>query len=272
MYFPDEKLFLKLAEKGNLIPVYREFLADMETPVSAFRKIDTSPFGFLLESVERGGNIGRYSFLGSDPRTIFRSRGRQVTLIQDGETTEYSVEGNPLDELARLISKYKPVELPELHRFTGGAVGYIAYDVIQYIEDIPQRNEDDLLLPELYFLITDTVLIFDHVNRTLKVVSNAVVDSSPRQAYREAIARIDRVVGFDGQHVRSSAGPGSPLSRHQAGVQAGGPQVERIHSGGGHHSGCPLPEAGDVVLRSPVRRVPVAAGDQPFPLHVLSQV
>jgi anthranilate synthase component 1 len=195
---------LKLAEKGNLIPVYREFLADMETPVSAFRKIDTSPFGFLLESVERGGNIGRYSFLGSDPRTIFRSRGRQVTLIQDGETTEYSVEGNPLDELARLISKYKPVELPELHRFTGGAVGYIAYDVIQYIEDIPQRNEDDLLLPELYFLITDTVLIFDHVNRTLKVVSNAVVDSSPRQAYREAIARIDRVVGMLSRSLQAS--------------------------------------------------------------------
>jgi len=196
MYFPDEKLFLKLAEKGNLVPVYREFLADMETPVSAFRKIDSSPFGFLLESVERGGNIGRYSFVGSDPRIIFKSRGKQVTLIQDGEVKEYSVEGNPLDELAGLISGYKAVELPELHRFTGGAVGYIAYDVIQYIEDIPQRNEDDLLLPELYFLMTDTVLIFDHVNRTLKVVSNAHIDSSPQEAYREAIARIDRVVGM----------------------------------------------------------------------------
>ncbi len=205
MYSPDEKLFLKLAEKGNLIPVYREFLADMETPVSAFRKIDTSPFGFLLESVEPGGNIGRYSFLGSDPRVIFRSKGKQVTLIQDGVAKEYSIEGNPLDELARLISQYRAVELPELHRFTGGAVGYVAYDAIQYIEDIPQRNEDDLLLPELYFLITDTVLIFDHVNRTLKVVSNAVIDGSPAQAYREAIARIDRAVGMLSRPLQPSA-------------------------------------------------------------------
>jgi len=196
MYVPDEKQFLKLAEKGNLIPVYREFLADMETPVSAFRKIDSSPFGFLLESVERGGNIGRYSFLGSDPRTIFKSKGQKVTIIDNGVAREYTVDGNPLDELARLISQYKAVEVPELHRFTGGAVGYISYDVIQYIEDIPQENEDDLLLSELYFLITDTVLIFDHVKRTLKVVSNAYIDSSPEQAYREAIARIDRIVGM----------------------------------------------------------------------------
>jgi anthranilate synthase component 1 len=196
MYFPDEKLFLKLAEKGNIVPVFREFLADMETPVSAFRKIDSSPFGFLLESVERGGNIGRYSFLGSDPRIIFKSKGKQITLVENGVVREYSIEGNPLDELAGIIARYKAVELPELHRFTGGAVGYISYDVIQYIEDIPQRNEDDLPLPELYFLITDTVLIFDHVNRTLKVVSNALIDSSPERAYREAIARIDRFVGM----------------------------------------------------------------------------
>ena len=167
MYVPDEKLFLELAKKGNVVPVYREFLADMETPVSAFRKIDTSPFGFLLESVEGGGRIGRYSFLESDPRIIFKSRGKQITLIQDGEVKEYEAEGNPLDELARLISRYKSVELPGLERFTGGAVGYIAYDVIQYIEDIPQRNPDDLLLPELFFLITDTLLIFDHPRRHL---------------------------------------------------------------------------------------------------------
>jgi len=204
MYFPDEKSFLKLAEKGNVVPVYREFLADMETPVSAFRKIDTSPHGFLLESVERGGNIGRYSFLGSDPRIIFKSRGRDITLVEDGHVKEYSVEGNPLDELSRLISRYKAVELPELHRFTGGAVGYIAYDVIQYIEDIPQQNPDDLQLPELYFLITDTVLIFDHVNRTLKVVSNALIDSSPSEAYREAIGRIDRAVGMLSRPLQAS--------------------------------------------------------------------
>ena len=194
MYTPDFEKFKRLANKGNLIPVYREFVADMETPVSAFKKIDNSQFGFLLESVEGGEKIGRYSFIGSNPDIIFRSRGREICLVRKGKEERYTVEGNPLDELEKLMKQYQLVEVEGLPRFLGGAVGYISYDAIQYIEDVPQLNPDDLDMPELYFMITDTILIFDHINHTIKVVSNAHVDIDPQSAYTQATEKIDRLV------------------------------------------------------------------------------
>jgi anthranilate synthase component I len=194
MYTPDFENFKRLANKGNLIPVYREFVADMETPVSAFKKIDNSEFGFLLESVEGGEKIARYSFLGSNPDIIFRSRGKEITLVRKGKEERYTVDGNPLDELEKLMKQYQLVEVDGLPRFLGGAVGYISYDAIQYIEDVPQQNPDDLDMPELYFMITDTILIFDHIKHTIKVVSNAHVDIDPQSAYARATAKIDRLV------------------------------------------------------------------------------
>ena len=196
MYTPDFNQFKKLTNKGNLIPVYREFVADMETPVSAFKSIDGSDFGFLLESVEGGEKIARYSFIGSNPNIVFSSRGREITLIRDGRKSVYTIDGNPLDELQKLMSQYQLVEVEGLPRFLGGAVGYISYDVIQYIEDIPQQNPDDLKLPEMVFMITDTILIFDHVNHTIKVVSNAHVDADPQSAYSDAVKKIDRIVAM----------------------------------------------------------------------------
>jgi len=201
MYTPDKERFIELAKRGNLVPVYREFMADMETPVSAFAKIDRRPggapghdYGFLLESVEGGEKIARYSFLGSGPSVIFRARGREVTLIEDGRETTTTCDGSPIDELEKLLGRYRVVELPELPRFFGGAVGYFAYDVIQYIEDIPQKNPDDLELPELAFMITDTICIFDHINHTIRVVSNAHVEDDPAAAYEAACRKIDRLV------------------------------------------------------------------------------
>jgi anthranilate synthase component 1 len=194
MYTPSKERFIELAKRGNLVPVYREFMADMETPVSAFAKIDRHDHGFLLESVEGGEKIARYSFLGSGPSVIFRARGREVTLVEDGRTTTTTCEGSPLDELEKLLGRYRVVELPELPRFFGGAVGYFAYDVIQYIEEIPQENPDDLELPELAFMITDTICIFDHINHTIRVVSNAHVEDDPATAYEAACRKIDRLV------------------------------------------------------------------------------
>jgi len=141
MYYPSEREFLNLAKKGNLIPVYREFIADMETPVSAFNKIDRGKFGYLLESVEGGEHIARYSFLGSNPSIIFKAKGRHITLIDHGRLREYDVQGNPLDELSRILGEYKAVEIPGLPRFSGGAVGYVSYDAIRYMEKIPCKNE-----------------------------------------------------------------------------------------------------------------------------------
>ena len=194
MYYPDKERFIELAAQGNLVPVYREFMADMETPVSAFSKIDRADHGFLLESVEGGEKIARYSFLGSDPSVIFRSRGREVTLVEHGKTTTHTCDGSPLDELERLLGRYRVVELPELPRFFGGWVGYFAYDAIQYIEALPQRNPDDLELPELYFMMTDTILIFDHINHTIRVVSNAHIEDDPATAYVAACRTIDKII------------------------------------------------------------------------------
>ncbi len=194
MYYPSEREFLKLAKQGNLIPVYREFIADMETPVSAFNKIDRGKFAYLLESVEGGEHVGRYSFLGSSPSIIFKVKGQNVTLIDHGRLREYKVDGNPLDELARILGKYKVVELPGLPRFSGGAVGYVGYDAIRYIEDIPRNNPDDLDLPDLYFMITDTILIFDHINQTIKVVYNVDVGHDPEEAYKRAQRKITGIV------------------------------------------------------------------------------
>jgi anthranilate synthase component 1 len=208
MYTPGKERFIELAKTGNLVPVYREFMADMETPVSAFAKLDRGPavsaggpavsadgeYAFLLESVEGGEKIARYSFLGSGPSVVFRSRGRAVTLVEDGRAKTYTCEGSPLDELEKLLGRYTVVELPELPRFFGGAVGYFAYDVIQYIEDIPQTNPDDLELPELAFMITDTICIFDHINHTIRVVSNAHVEDDAAAAYDAACRKIDKIV------------------------------------------------------------------------------
>ena len=194
MYYPSEREFLKLAKEGNLIPVYREFIADMETPVSAFNKIDRSKFGYLLESVEGGEHVGRYSFLGSNPSIIFKVKGQHVTLIDHGRLREYDVEGNPLDELQRILGEYKVVELPNLPRFAGGAVGYVSYDAIRYIEDIPNSNLDDQNLPDLYLMITDTILIFDHINHTIKVVYNVDVGNDPEEAYKRAQRKITGIV------------------------------------------------------------------------------
>ena len=205
MYYPDKERFIELATQGNLVPVYREFMADMETPVSAFSKIARADHAFLLESVEGGEKIARYSFLGADPRVIFRSRGREITLVERGTTATYTCEGTPLDELEQLLGRYRVVELPELPRFSGGWVGYFAYDAIQYIEAVPQENPDDLGLPELYFMMTDTILIFDHINHTIRVVSNAHVEDDPAAAYVEACRTIDRVVNMLVQPARHAA-------------------------------------------------------------------
>ena len=135
---PDRETFRKLAAKGNLIPLYRDILADMETPVSAFKRLEKRPNAFLLESVEGGERMARYSFLGSDPYMIFRSRGRTLIITENGVArTETLEEGlDPLHRLQEILASVRYVELPDLPRFVGGAVGYIGYDWVRFLEPI----------------------------------------------------------------------------------------------------------------------------------------
>jgi len=179
-----------------LIPVYREILADMETPVSAFRKLGGGPYSFLLESVEGGETLGRYSFLGTQPAQVFKSRGPAVEITQGGETRRLTlVRGeDPLTILKRLMAQYRFVPSPELPPFCGGAVGYMSYDLVRFFERLPDETVDDLGFPDSIFIFTDTLLVFDHVRHRLKVLNNALVEGDADEAYDQAVAKIEAVV------------------------------------------------------------------------------
>lgn len=171
MFRPTREEFKEKTKLGNLIPVYAEIYADMDTPASAFLKLRRGKFNFLLESVEGGKQIGRYSFLGRDPGVIFEARKDRVR-IHRGADTESIDTDNPLKELKKLIHELKPVSDPELPPFTGGAVGYMAYDVVRRFEKLPDKNPDELNMPDILFLFADTIIAFDNVNHKLTVVHN----------------------------------------------------------------------------------------------------
>lgn len=192
MYFPSLEQFREKAKQGNLIPVYREIVADLETPVSAFLKIDRGEHSYLLESVVQGEKIGQYSFLGANPSVVFKSKGNKVEISRNGGT-ETRNTNDPLSSLKELMSSYKPVAVEGLPRFHGGAVGYLGYDTVRFFERLPDVTVDDLDLPDAYFIITDTILIFDHINHTIKVVSNAHISGDPDEAYNQAIEKIDQL-------------------------------------------------------------------------------
>ncbi|HEX2276963.1 MAG TPA: anthranilate synthase component I [Candidatus Tectomicrobia bacterium] len=193
MYYPSFDAFKAKASQGNLIPVYREVMADLETPVSAFLKLDRGDFSFLLESVEGGEKWGRYCFLGAEPSIVFQSKGSWVEITRHGDT-EVQEGVDPLDALKQLMSDYHPVEVEGLPRFFGGAVGYLTYDMVRFFERLPDQTVDDLHVPDSMFMLTDTIVIFDHMLQKLKVVSNALIDGPPEKAYQQAIARIEQLI------------------------------------------------------------------------------
>jgi anthranilate synthase component 1 len=195
---PSRESFRELARHGNLIPVYREIIADMETPVSAFQKIDTGDHSFLFESVEKGNKFARYSFLGASPHLIFQARGKNITLREGGEERAYKITGDPLRELEHLMAGYHPVPTAGLPLFYGGAVGYLGFEAVtQFEPTVPRAKKDDLDVPDAYFFLTDTLLIFDHLERRIKIVANAHV-ANPHHAdhaYDEAVAKIEELEG-----------------------------------------------------------------------------
>ena len=195
MYYPTLQEFQVKAKQGNTIPVYRSILADMETPVSAFYKLMPDDFAFLLESVEGGEKVARYSFLGSQPSILFQSKGNEVTIEYFGKREKVVKEyEDPLSALEELMQQYQPVSVDGLPEFHGGAVGYMTYDMVRFVEELPDTNEDELQVPDCFFMIADTILIFDHVNHQIKVVANAHIDGDVETAYTDAIAKIDSLV------------------------------------------------------------------------------
>ena len=183
MYFPTLEQVKERTGEGNLIPVYREILADMETPVSAFLKIARGSHSFLLESVEGGERMARYSFIGTEPYRVLRTGpGEEVGAV------------DPLVLIQQELEKYQLIPLVELPRFHGGAVGYLAYEVVRYFENLPSPEVDTLYLPESILLFTDTMLVFDHLMHKIKVVSHVHLDGNVEESYARAVDKIEELV------------------------------------------------------------------------------
>lgn len=189
-----------MASQGNLVPVYAELTADYETPVSAYQKLSRGGgCSFLFESAERSDQIGRFSFLGNNPRMIFSARGRKIE-VREGEkrkTRTLPKSSDPLAELESWMQQYKPVTVDGLPLFSGGAVGYLAYDMVRFFEPtVPEHPQDDLELPDMVFMIADSLLVFDHRFRRLQVVANVFLEEHPdlETAYEWARKKILEMV------------------------------------------------------------------------------
>jgi len=224
MYSPTLEEFLKLAGQGNLIPVARRLLADIETPLSAYRKICGQGESFLFESVEGGEHLGRYSFVGCNPRAVIQQTGNRVEVIENGKTVERFIvapsprpsppptaervadrpgEGGTVHDglvvVERVMKKYRAIAVPGLPRFTGGAVGFIGYEFIHDIEPVvPRPPKDELGTPTMVFLIADQLLIFDRVAQTITILVNAILEdaASPADAYENAASEIERIISL----------------------------------------------------------------------------
>lgn len=200
MIRPTKDEFLELSRKGNLIPLYCEVIADMETPISAFRKLEAADYSFLLESAESGDAFGRYSFVGSEPSTVFSYRDREVEITHyptagsEPEHRHYTAEGDPLDELKELMSSYEPVEVPGLALFSGGAVGFLSFESVRYFEpSVPMAKTDDLHTPDAVFILTRSMLIFDHLAKKIQLVVNAHVQGDPEATYDQAVEDLEKL-------------------------------------------------------------------------------
>ena len=193
---PNFEAFTNLAKDHDLVPVYRRMLSDGLTPVSAFQKLDDGKDACLFESVIGGEKVGRHSILATNPFMVINACGNDVTLTRDGQTESHQSD-NPLDDLRQLVASFKAPQLEELPPFNGGAIGYAGYDVIRYVENLPDPPENDRQIPDLTFGFYDSLVVFDNVNKTMFVIVMARLDKhngDTRKAYDEALTRVDQLV------------------------------------------------------------------------------
>jgi anthranilate synthase component 1 len=193
LILPSRKEFLALAEKHTLVPVYRTLTADLETPVSAFlRAAWPEQECFLLESVENGEQVGRYTFIGLNPYKRIVARGREIDITEGKRTTR--IDGDIFAVLRDALGGHKPARIPGLPPFTAGAVGFFAYDAVRQIERLPEHAKDELGIPDACLLFFDEVLAFDHVRKEIWMIVTADVTlSSPDQAYADAVKRLGKL-------------------------------------------------------------------------------
>ena len=196
--YPSKSTFKALSKKGNTIPVYLDLTADCETPLSAYSKIRENGPAFLFESITGGEQIGRFSFLGSNPNKVIRVFDEKVTIThKGGEVEMLPPQADPLSVIENLMAAYKPVDLPGMPPFFGGAVGFVGHEYVHYVEPtIPKAEKNVFNLPVLYYMITDSVIIFDHVHQIMRVCVNVHIgdgSSDADEAYNQAVEEIGRI-------------------------------------------------------------------------------
>ena len=193
--FPNRKKFSELCESYDAVPVFRRLLSDSLTPVSAFWRLDAGTDACLFESVVGGERVGRYSFLATDPHMRLVASGNSISIIR-GDQVETRVVENPMEEFRKLIESVRVAQLDDLPPFTGGAVGYAGYDVVRYVEDLPDSPPDDRGLSDMAFGFYDSMVVFDHITKTLTIVALARPDqfNSVELAYDTAVARIEKTI------------------------------------------------------------------------------
>ena len=210
---PSPEFVIDQLRSNRSVPVYREMLADLETPVSAYLKLAGDAPAFLLESAEPDESVGRYSFVGSDPYMLMAMRDGKALITCDDGSTETLTYGDPLDLVATQLDRVDAVSLPELPAFQGGAIGYLGYEAVESFERLPHTRVDDVGIPDVQLMFVDTFVIFDNLSRTQKLVTLARPGQDPAHAYQAALARLDgladRLTRQPAALDPAGAGPGS---------------------------------------------------------------
>ncbi len=194
---PSLAEFKALAANANVVPVWQDLIADSETPISVFAKIQNAGPCFLFESAETSEQVGRHSFIGCDPFIRFESKDRNVSVTLEGKTRTFETKGDPLHELASLLSAYRIAPAGPLNHFVAGAVGYIGFEAIHFFEPtVPRHSRDDLQLPDMVFVVARTMIVFDHRFRKLRLIRNVFVNDSDdlEKAYAAAHADLENLV------------------------------------------------------------------------------
>ncbi|MCB4790619.1 MAG: anthranilate synthase component I [Elusimicrobia bacterium] len=225
MIIPSIKEFTSYSKDANIIPVYREILADTETPVSTFLKVASNePYAYLLESVEGGERWGRYSFISYRPKFIFESKKDKFAVYGYKQKPVWKNTADPLTELKNIMSEFKPKEIKGLPMFWGGAVGFVSYDMVRFFEKLPDMDKDGLGLSDSLFMLTDHIIIFDHLKHTVKIVICVDLRDNKNKidAYKTAQKEIEKIIslikkplGNRGHGKRPSAKTRSNLSKSQ---------------------------------------------------------
>ncbi|MDX2186891.1 MAG: anthranilate synthase component I [Opitutaceae bacterium] len=220
-FLPDRNTFRALAAKGNVVPVYTDLMADFETPVSAYAKLKGTGPAYLLESVEGGENLSRYSFIGCRPRKVFSCGPVHTEIRVPGKPTEnVPTPQDPLTLIEAEMAAHRAVEVPGMPRFMGGAVGFVGYEYVTRVETtVPPAKSDELGLPLIYFMLTDSLLTFDRVKQTLRITVNAHVNGEIDAAYDAATREIEHLHGL--LRLPSSLAPAPLLDPGPVSVPAG---------------------------------------------------